>query len=136
MNKTGGCWEWTASVSEKGYGYFRVGKKTFSAHRWIYEFLYGPIPYGKLVCHTCDNPPCVNPDHLWLGTAQDNSSDMVSKDRQTWGLRNSQAKLTAGEVDKIRSLRGKLTTRQIGAMFDVSCSTVSLIHNNKSRKLG
>lgn len=82
-----GCWLWTGSRSRADYGQIGVGSRTTGrgnkgAHRVSYELFKGPIPDGHDVCHRCDNPPCVNPDHLFVGTRQDNMIDMVSKDRQ------------------------------------------------------
>lgn len=76
----GGCWLWT-SYKKQGYGYFRINNKDIGAHRVSYELIYGPFDKCLFVCHKCDNPPCVNPDHLWLGTNQDNMEDMYNKNR-------------------------------------------------------
>jgi hypothetical protein len=73
----GQCWIWIAGKYAQGYGQYR-GKK---AHRVAYEFSVGPIPKGKMVLHKCDNPACVNPNHLFIGTAQDNMDDKMSKGR-------------------------------------------------------
>jgi hypothetical protein len=74
------CWEWQGSRHPDGYGQLD-GKRV---HRLVYEFLVEPIPEGMMVCHKCDNPPCCNPAHLFLGTAKDNADDMVAKGRQGW----------------------------------------------------
>lgn len=75
------CWEWTAGTVHNGYGHFYDGERKVVAHRWAYEHLVGSIPNGMFVLHRCDNPPCVNPAHLWLGTLFDNAQDRVTKGR-------------------------------------------------------
>jgi len=77
-----GCWEWTGSRNEKGYGRFNAGGHSpIGAHRYAWQLAYGPVPPGRMVLHECDNPPCVNAAHLFLGTAADNMTDMVAKGR-------------------------------------------------------
>lgn len=84
--KDGGCWEWAAGRFSYGYGAFKRrvdgAWKQQKAHRLAYEWLVGPIPDGLIVCHACDNPPCCNPDHLFLGTQLDNQRDMIAKGRK------------------------------------------------------
>lgn len=75
------CWTWTAGLNGQGYGIFCIGGKARGAHRVSYFLSRGEIGNGLSVCHSCDNPPCVNPAHLWVGTAQDNSDDRVRKGR-------------------------------------------------------
>jgi hypothetical protein len=81
INETTDCWEWQYATNNLGYGFFRNNDKMRLAHRVSYEINNGPIPSGMCVCHLCDNPVCVNPDHLWLGTVKENMHDMIKKGR-------------------------------------------------------
>lgn len=132
----GGCWIWLGTTVQGGYGRFGVGGKAPLAHRVSYVLAFGPVPCGLFVCHHCDNPPCVRPDHLFAGTLQDNVADMVRKGRANNGYRNlissrprgerhPQAKLTAETVVAIRReyAEGR-TYREIAARFGVGRSSV------------
>ncbi len=103
VTRTTGCWEWQGTIGSKGYGFFKLNRKNQYAHRISYELAYGPIPKGKLVCHRCDNPRCVKPKHLFLGTHKDNLQDMVNKGRSNYGSRNGRARLNEGMVASIRN---------------------------------
>lgn len=89
----GECWEWLGGKDRHGYGQFRTEKKQHKtmAHRFSYEIHIGPIPDGMKVCHSCDNPSCVNPDHLWVGTQADNVRDMIAKGRDNGFARKGSA---------------------------------------------
>lgn len=102
LDKSGPCWLWTGAL-RKGYGAIQLRGKATEAHRVAWELVHGPIPEGMCVCHTCDNPRCCNPDHLWLGTVQQNSADMVAKGRSVRGERIHHARLTASTVQDIRA---------------------------------
>jgi len=92
------CWVWRGARNEAGYGLF----DNMGAHRASYELLVGEIPEGLLVCHRCDNPWCVNPRHLFLGSQKDNLRDMVEKGRSARGIQNSRSKLSEAEVLELR----------------------------------
>lgn len=82
VEKTESCWIWRGALNSKGYGAFGVHGKSVSAHRYSYEMHIGPIPKGLYICHSCDTPSCVNPEHLWAGSPSENVKDMFLKDRQ------------------------------------------------------
>jgi hypothetical protein len=121
------CWEWRASLKRPGgYGQFWSGEKLVLTHRFAWSIVYGDIPVGLHVLHRCDNPPCVNPDHLFLGTHSDNVRDMYRKGRRrvdVRGERNSFSKLTREQVAEIRQ-RSCEATRELAREFGVSASHV------------
>lgn len=85
-----GCWEWARAKTRKGYGHAQKGAIKLRAHRFAFELWNGPIPDGMMVLHSCDNPPCCNPEHLRVGTAKDNVFDMIQRNR-AWFLKRSAA---------------------------------------------
>ncbi len=98
----GQCWIWTGCKNEKGYGKFNPGFEPTKAHRFSYEEFVGPIPHSLWVLHQCDNPSCVRPAHLFLGTNKDNTQDKMDKDRHVKGETNGRAILTEEDVREIR----------------------------------
>lgn len=126
------CWEWTAYRNPRGYGYFHRNGHPVPAHRLSYELCNGPIPEGMFVCHKCDNPPCVNPNHLWLGTNADNTNDRNRKGRNPVGGHHHAAKLTESQVIEIRQ-RASSGEKQyeLAREFKVARSLISLIVNRK-----
>lgn len=105
VDKTCDCWIWTGYVNPDGYGQIGIrGQKVSSTHRVAYALTYGLIPEGMKVLHRCDNPPCCNPEHLFLGTQADNVADMINKGRHKAhaGEKAPAAKLSATEVEAIR----------------------------------
>ena len=148
-----GCWLWLGAKSNKGYGNIYYKGSTWRTHRLAWFLSRGPIPDGLLVCHHCDNPACINPEHLFVGTVGDNSKDMLSKGRgvfqkyperrargdrhgthtqpQSWlGERNGAAKLTGVQVQAIivQYASGHVTqlslARQYGVSFQAVCKII------------
>lgn len=86
-----GCWLWLGSVDRDGYGHFKFGGEPGKAHRFAWEFTHGVRPTGMMVCHRCDTPGCINPQHLFLGTSADNVADRHAKSRDARGARHGRA---------------------------------------------
>ncbi len=128
------CWPWLASVDDFGYGHFGYNAKVTRAHRVAYELTYGAIPQGMKVLHRCDNPACCNPNHLFLGTHEDNMQDKIAKNRQARGD-HSRSSLTNDDVQAIRKERANgATYAEIATKFNVSKITVRHIIKGRSWK--
>lgn len=135
VEKTETCWNWKAHKLKKGYGHFHSKGKEILAHRYSYELHKGKIPENLFVLHSCDNPSCVNPEHLWLGTKKDNRTDCESKGRAKYfgskeakkGIENVNAKLDEKNVLKIRELKNKISHSKIATKFSINRLTVQQI---------
>lgn len=132
-----GCWEWTGRRSRQGYGRYEIKNVVYAAHRIAWSVQNGPIPRGLFVCHRCDNPPCINPDHLFLGTPAENIRDAAAKGRlaklvcphgrKARGERIGGSKLRERDVLAIRRLRAAGSSlRELSGMFGVCEATISL----------
>ena len=149
VNKTEYCWLWLARKDKDGYGRFYWNKKQRGAHRIAYMLSTGNYPPDDLVvCYKCDNPSCVNPEHLFLGTVSDNIKDKVSKKRtacgnnngknthpesRSFGIKNPNAKFTDEMIRQIREMYKKIKShRKIAQHFGVVKSTISSILNGKT----
>ena len=139
VDQSGGaeaCWPWMRGRVTQNYGTLSIGGKNVLAHRHAYTLMVGPIPDGLFVCHTCDNPPCCNPAHLWAATQQDNVLDCLQKGRNRnrlfFGEKNGSAKLTVRQVEKIRarSVDGE-TQVSIARDFPVSAQQIGNIVRGK-----
>jgi len=133
VQQSEGCWTWTGSLDRNGYGKIRVEYRLLGAHRFSWELHHSAIPEGLCVCHRCDNPCCVNPDHLFLGTAKENIADKVAKGRHMRNGAAVNAKLTAEDVDHIRGLLASgRSQRSVAREFNTHHSNIYCIKTGRS----
>lgn len=147
VKKTRKCWLWTGYRNPQGYGAFLFKGKSKPAHRIMYQLTRSAIPKGLCVCHSCDNPPCVKPSHLWLGTHYENKMDSVRKGRSflptppEWdksGDKNPNAKITWEIVKLVRkdfSSNPNQNISALGRTYDMNPSMVHNIIKNKQWKI-
>lgn len=129
IEKTDECWVWNGRRAKEGYGLISDKGKCYRANRVSYEIHKGPIPEGLLICHTCHNPECVNPDHLYAGTPKENTTDMMLAMRHPVGEDNYNAILTADDVMEIRKtyIPRKVSQGILAEKYGVSVSTINAI---------
>lgn len=119
----GPCWPWTGTIGHGGYGRIAIGGLDYRAHRVVWRLVHGE-PGDLNVLHHCDNPPCCNPDHLFLGTDLDNAADRDAKERQARGEESGTAKLTESGVREIRAaFAAGMTQSALGPFHGVSQTT-------------
>lgn len=127
------CWEWHGLKTDFGHGRLCVDYKIVRAHRFAWELYYGKIPDGLQINHKCNNPPCVNIAHLYLGTQQDNMDDMVKANRSLNGEQNPIAKLTDAQVLEILELlKTNMTHKEIAKRFSVTRPNITSINRGKT----
>lgn len=131
--KETGCWEWMGAKTKNGYGHMNIFYKNQYAHRISYEIKYGEIPVGMVACHKCDNPACVNPDHIFIGTQKDNIQDMIKKGRNEIV---GNMKYPFSKIIEIRDKynNGEKNYSKLGRIFGISKQYIWFIINNKTRK--
>ncbi len=127
-----GCHLWAGARDRDGYGRINVNGINRTAHTVSYELYTGEIPDDLMVLHRCDTPPCVNPNHLFLGSHLDNKHDSMSKKRHAYGTRVHSCSLTAAKVEKIRKEYPGMTLIELGKLYDVDSTTVWKIVTRKS----
>ena|SRR5689334_17005961 len=130
LRESGTCWLWQGYRHDCGYGLLSIKKRNFYAHRIAWEMFRGPIPDGMHVLHRCDVPACVNPEHLFLGTNDDNIADKVSKGRQPRGETQGSSVLTDSDVKAIRS--SQESSRLLAERFRVSQSNIYQVRTGRT----
>ena len=122
--RSSGCWEWQNSLNDDGYGKFHLHGRKQLAHRVSYKIYKGEIPEELCVLHSCDNPKCVNPSHLFTGSHQDNMKDMRGKGRGNIGERHGLSVFNEKQIIEIRNLYPSLSYQKIADIYEVNKTTI------------
>ena len=129
-----GCWIWQRSKDKDGYGYIKAKgiRSAYKAHRLSYKIFNGEITDGLFVCHKCDNPSCCNPEHLFLGTAQENKHDSIIKDRHATGSRCHKSKITKEQA--IYILKSSLSAPKLASEYGIHRNSIYALRSGKTWK--
>ncbi len=130
VQQSDGCWEWTGLKDKDGYGLLSYARRNYRANKLALQFDGRPVPAGMYACHTCDNPGCVRPSHLYPGTPQQNADDAYVRDRNQRGERHYAAKLRDNDIKTTRS--SFETDEDIARIYGVSRSNISQIRSRKT----
>ena len=126
------CWPWTASLRTGGYGSFWISQGNVGAHRVAFTLVHGPIPDDLCICHLCDNPPCVNPAHLFAGSHEDNQADKIRKKRHARGVNHGASRISFDIAAEIRELSARGVKQTVLAdRFEVSRAAIHSILTNR-----
>lgn len=132
------CWEWQGVKNELSYGIFCTNKLKIRAHRYAWELFRQPIPSGLFLCHHCDNPACINPDHMFVGTQADNVKDMEKKGRRRNkpqpGEKNYFAKLNEEQVRTIFFYKGHMSAKEMATLFHITTAAIWFIWSGRTWK--
>ncbi len=127
VSRAKGCWHWLGNHTPDGYCRFHVNGKTYRAQRLMYWLTTGDDPGALEICHTCDNPPCLNPKHLWPGTGQENMEDRDRKGRQHKGTQLKHARLFEAIVVAIRQTPTRVPSSRLARRYHVTVATVNRV---------
>lgn len=130
----GSCWIWIGSKNAKGYGRLTYQQQGWYAHRFSFVASGRQLKKGMHICHSCDNPSCCNPEHLFQGSPKENEQDKIKKKRNIRGTQSHYAKLDVEQIRMILSLKGTASQQRVGELFNVSQQTIGRIWRGETYK--